>query len=304
MPPVARRAKAGMDLTRAERSRAKKKSWAAPRWTRSILRHKLALTMGGALLLLGGSVAWAYSTGFVGALQTASVDLAERTLIGTQMAAGLVVGDVTVEGREETAATDLLGALGIQRGDLLLDFDAGAARARIEELGWVREAMVSRLLPDRIHVEITERSPFALWQNDGRLVLVDREGAVITDQNLGRFSTLPLIVGRDAPPAAGSLLDMLAQQPALMQRVRAAVRVGGRRWDIHFNNGVIAKLPEENLVAAWTRLADLDAQYRVLDRALLSIDLRLADRLVLGLEPPPPQPPKAPARGNTKGRGA
>ena len=84
----------------------------------------------------------------------------------------------------------------------------------------------------------------------------------------------------------------------------AAVRVGGRRWDIHFNNGVIAKLPEENLVAAWTRLADLDAQYRVLDRALLSIDLRLADRLVLGLEPPPPPPPKAPARGNTKGRGA
>jgi cell division protein FtsQ len=303
MPPLARRGKAGSDLTRAQGRRARKR-WVAPKWTRTVLRHKLALSVGAATLLLGGSVAWAWNIGFAGALQEASADLAARALVGTQVAAGLVVRDVTVEGREETAANDLLAALGVQRGDLLLDFDAEAARARIEELGWIREAMVSRLLPDRIHVEVTERVPFALWQNDRKLMLIDRDGEVITDKALGRFSSLPMIVGRDAAPLAGSLMDMLAQQPGIRQRVRAAVRVGGRRWDIHFDNGVIAKLPEENAASAWTRLADLDTQYRVLDRVLLSIDLRLADRLVLGLEPPPPPPPKAPARGNTKGRGA
>lgn len=303
MPPVARRGKAGTDLTRAERPRAKKR-WVAPRWTRTVLKHKLALSMGAATLVLGSTIAWAWQIGFASAVQSASVDLAARAVVGTQVAAGLVVRDVTVEGREETPAADLLAALGVQRGDLLLDFDAKAARARIEDIGWVREAMVSRLLPDRIHVEVTERAPFALWQNDRKLTVIDREGDIITDKALGRFSSLPMIVGRDAAPLAGVLMDTLAEQPALRQRVRAAVRIGGRRWDIHFDNGVIAKLPEENVAAAWARLADLDTQYRVLDRALLSVDLRLADRLVLGLEPPPPPSPKAPARGNTKGRGA
>jgi len=303
MPPVARRGKAGTDLTRAERPRAKKR-WVAPKWTRAVLKHKLTLSIGAATLVLGGTIAWAWQIGFAGAVQTASADLAARAVVGTQVAAGLVVRDVTVEGREETPASDLLAALGVQRGDLLLDFDAEAARARIEEIGWVREAMVSRLLPDRIHVEVTERVPFALWQNDRKLTVIDREGDIITDKALGRFSSLPMIVGRDAAPLAGVLMDTLAEQPVLRQRVRAAVRIGGRRWDIHFDNGVIAKLPEENVAAAWARLADLDTQYRVLDRTLLSVDLRLADRLVLGLEPPPPPLPKAPARGNTKGRGA
>ena len=134
-----------------------------------------------------------------------------------------------------------------------------------------------------------------------RLSLIDREGAVITDRGLGQFSTLPMVVGTDAAPHAGALLDMLAQVPALSARVRAAVRVGGRRWDVHFDNGVVVKLPEEGAASAWTRLAELDTQYRVLDRAVMIIDLRLTDRLVLRLEPSaPPRPPgvkpKAPAR--------
>lgn len=303
MPPLARRGKVGTDFSRAERPRAKRR-WVAPKWTRTVLKNRFGLSIGGATLVLGGTIAWAWHIGFAGAVQTASAELAARALVGTQVAAGLVVRDVTVEGRNETPANDLLAALGVQRGDLLLDFDAEAARARIEAIGWVREAMVSRLLPDRIHVEITERVPFALWQNDRKLSVIDRDGDVITDKALGRFASLPMIVGRDGAHLAGVLLDTLAEQPALKQRVRSAVRVGGRRWDIHFDNGVIAKLPEENAAAAWARLADLDAQYRVLDRAMLSVDLRLADRLVLGLEPPTPPPPRAPVRGNIKGKGA
>ena len=300
MPPVARRSRVTTDLSKAARKRI-----TTPKWARTVVRHKLALSIGAALLTLGGSVGWAWSTGFVGAVQQASVELAGRTVVETQVAAGLVVRDITVEGRLETPANEILTAVGVKRGDLLLDFDADQARARIEELGWVRTAMVSRLLPDRINVEVTERVPFALWQNERKLTLIDRDGEIITDKNLGRFSALPMIVGRDAAPFAGTLLDTLAQSPTLRARVRAAVRVGGRRWDIHFDNGVLAKLPEDGIAEAWTRLANLDGQYRLLDRALLSIDLRLGDRLVLGLEPPPPPPPpKVAPKATVKGKGA
>ena len=167
-----------------------------------------------------GAVAW--QANFAGVALEWARTTTHNAFIGLQVASGLVVQDVTVEGRTETAGADLLAALGVKRGDLLLEFDPDAARARIEQLGWVRSAMVSRQLPDGIHVEVTERRPFALWQSANRLSLIDREGAVITDRGLGQFSTLPMVVGTDAAPHAGALLDMLAQVPALSARVRAA----------------------------------------------------------------------------------
>ena len=84
MPAVTRRGKAGSDLTRAERPRVRKR-WVAPKWTRTVLRHKLALSVGAATLVLGGSVAWAWSIGFTSAIQDASTDLAARALVGTQI---------------------------------------------------------------------------------------------------------------------------------------------------------------------------------------------------------------------------
>ena len=283
------------------RSAKRTPRFTAPRWLRVVGFHKRAIAVGALLIATTGGSAWAWHAGKVGDAQVFAAQFANDALIATQVTAGLVVNEVTVEGRVETAGADLLGALGVGRGDLLLGFDADAARARIEGLGWIRSAMVSRRLPDRIHVEVTERIPFALWQSDRRLLLIDREGAVITDRGLGQFSNLPMIVGTDAAPHAGALMDMLALVPGLHTRVRAAVRVGGRRWDIHFDNGVVAKLPEEGAAGAWSRLAELDSQYRILDRAVHIIDLRLGDRLVLRLEPPaPPRPPgvkpKAPQR--------
>ena len=89
-------------------------------------------------------------------------------------------------------------------------------------------AQVARRMPGQISVHITERRPFALWQHDGALFLIDRSGAVITQRGLGQFAELPLVVGGDAAQRAGDVMDMLANQPGLFARVRAAVRVGGR----------------------------------------------------------------------------
>lgn len=291
------------DMALGQLAKAAKRTprFTAPRWLRAVGRHKRLVLASAAALAIGGGGVWAWHAGKVADAQAFLAAKSRAAVVGAQVLSGLVVNEVTVEGRTETAGPEILKALAVNRGDLLLEFDADAARARIEQIGWIRSAMVSRRLPDRIHVEVTERIPFALWQNGGRLALIDREGDVITDRGPGQFSSLPMVVGADAAPHAGAVIDMLALVPALHARVRAAVRVGARRWDIHFDNGVVAKLPEEGAAAAWSRLAELDASYRILDRAVQIVDLQLGDRLVLRLEAPsPPKPPgvkpKAPAR--------
>lgn len=207
--------------------------------------------------------------------------------------AGLLVDDVQVEGRVETRAADVLGALRVRRGMPILAVDPRAAKERLEQIPWVREAAVERRLPGLVHVRLVERVPMALWQHDGRFMLIDRHGAQIETEEVGRFGALPHIVGEDAGAAAGELLRMLAAEPGLERRVTAAVRVGGRRWNLRLDNGIDVMLPAENAAAAWSHLAEIEREHGVLGRDLRTIDLRLPDRLVLRPNPralPPPAP--------------
>jgi cell division protein FtsQ len=74
-------------------------------------------------------------------------------------------------------------------------------------------------------------------------------------------------------------------EPALFARVRDAVRVRDRRWDIELDNGMTVRLPEQGADVAWRHLAIMDREQKLLDKALVSIDLRLPDRTVVRLTP-------------------
>jgi cell division protein FtsQ len=111
--------------------------------------------------------------------------------------------------------------------------------------------------------------------------LIDRAGQLVANQNVAEFRQLPLVVGPGAPADAAALLDALTDRPELQKRVIAAVRVGERRWNLRLNNGADVLLPEGHAVIALDRLMQLQQSNALLDRPLATIDLRLADRLVL-----------------------
>jgi cell division protein FtsQ len=78
---------------------------------------------------------------------------------------------------------------------------------------------------------------------------------------------------------------MLQSQPELRRRVTAAIRIGGRRWNLRIDNGIDVKLPEENSAAAWAELARLERDFGILGRDLTVIDLRLPNQLQVHLAP-------------------
>ncbi|CCQ72800.1 cell division protein FtsQ/DivIB [Magnetospira sp. QH-2] len=194
---------------------------------------------------------------------------------------GLRIGEVMVEGRRETSRDDLLAALRVTRDAPILAFDPKAARDRVEALPWVRTAVVERLLPDTVLLRIEERSPLALWQKEGSFAIIDDAGEEIPGATADQFADLVIVVGEDAPAHTAGLLEILGSEPMLMERVQAAVRVGGRRWNLRLNNGIDVQLPEEGPSRAWSRLASYEKSHRVLDRDIKGVDLRLPDRLVV-----------------------
>ena len=211
---------------------------------------------------------------------------------GIASAANMRVRDIVVEGRSNTPEPLLNAALGVHRGDSMLGFSLEGARARIESLSWVEHAAVERRLPGTLVVNLTERRPFAIWQSQGKFVLIDRDGQTVANEDVAAFGELPLVVGAGAPQAATALLDALAGQPALQSRVMAAVRVGERRWNLRMKTGTDVMLPEGAEVPALAKLAELQSSQALLDRPLAVVDMRLPDRLVV--RPQAPLPTAAP----------
>ncbi|MHA7871021.1 MAG: cell division protein FtsQ/DivIB [Hyphococcus sp.] len=224
--------------------------------------------------LIGAIILW--TGGYVGLLG----ERINRLAGGAAAASGFEVRRVTVRGLEQTAEDELLSAIGPVVGASLLHFDPHAARARVEQLGWVRAAAVSRLLPNTIHVSVREREPAAVWQLSGALHLIDQNGAVIREIGAYEYSNLPLIVGAGAPEAASDILTALRGEAALWGAASALIRVGDRRWNLRLTSGADVKFPEYGVERAVSDLAKLQAAYGILDRPLEYIDLRNPDRLV------------------------
>jgi cell division protein FtsQ len=78
------------------------------------------------------------------------------------------------------------------RSVLLVPLDT--RRGEIEKISWVESASVQRILPNRIRVELTERTPIAFLRNGNVLALIDAHG-VILDRPQGEDLQFPIVSG-------------------------------------------------------------------------------------------------------------
>ena len=280
-PAVGAKTKAKTKRPAKATAPAQKRTPPVPRRRRPALQRWLRRGAMAASLLAGFGLAGGVVSLWRSGVVTRTAEDVRAAFVAASVDAGLAVGEVEVEGRDNTPADAVLDAVGVRRGEPLLAVDIAMACERLEKIGWVKSAAVERRFPDTIRVRLVERTPLALWQHDGRMAVVDADGAIVTRENLERFNRLPLIVGADAPAHAAALLRTLDADPVLKARVSAAVRVAGRRWNLRTAEGIDVSLPEIGVEAAWARLGSLQRQHGILDREVTEIDLRLPDRLAV-----------------------
>ncbi|WP_377274959.1 cell division protein FtsQ/DivIB [Rhizobium sp. R86522] len=197
--------------------------------------------------------------------------------------AGFAVEDVRVSGNQHTSEIDILQLLGLDGSTSLLGLDIAAARQALSELPWVESAEVRKVYPSTVEVVLRERQAYGIWQHGNDLSLIERSGSVIAPLRDNKFASLPLFVGRDAETAAAAIDEEFSQWPAIASRVKAFIRVGGRRWDVHLESGIVVRLPEENVPGALALLNRFDAEQQVLSRDIAVVDLRLPDRVAVRL---------------------
>jgi cell division protein FtsQ len=251
---------------------------ATPVWRNRWLTGALCLVM---VALSVGGIWWGVASG-IGARM---VDHTRWQAIAVSSKMGFRVNEILVVGRSETKQKELRKAMRLDRGAPILAYDLEAARIRVEALPWVRRATVERMLPDTVLLTLEERKALAIWQNKGSFALIDDRGEIIKKSGLERFGDLVVVVGEDAPVQTAELLATLDTQPELRRLVKAAVWVGGRRWNLRLTGDIDVRLPEDDTEAAWTRLAEYERSHQVLERDVQILDLRIPDRLIVRKSP-------------------
>jgi cell division protein FtsQ len=197
--------------------------------------------------------------------------------------AGLAADNIQITGVENHDPAQVLAAIGVKPGASLVGFDAETARRQLSKLDWVESAGVQRMFPNQLVVNLVERQAFAIWQNDGNFGVIDKLGTPMSGISPSSFKHLPLITGAGANTAVAELVNQLEATPDLKAKVRAAARVGGRRWTLYLDNGVKIALPELNVEVALARVADLDKSHGLLSKGITQLDLRVADEVVVAL---------------------
>jgi cell division protein FtsQ len=204
------------------------------------------------------------------------------TLAQNQMASlGFTIRSVDVTGAEARHVAAVADATGAMNGQPAFAFDPSGARDNVVALSWVRDAQVARLWPDRVAVIVEPRTPFAVWQMEGRFHLIDRDGVVLEEVEAGAHPDLPLVVDRGAPEAAADFVDILVRYPEISRRTVAIVRVGSRRWNLRLESGADVKLPEDEAGAALALLAAMQAERGVLRLDAEVIDLRQPGEMIV-----------------------
>lgn len=227
------------------------------------------------------SILGVVGAGAIAALVVAGVPgMAGQALAEQAGKAGLRVEQIEITGLKRMDRMSVYAVALDQQSRAMPLVDLAAVRNKLLQYGWVADAHVSRRLPDTLLVDIVEREPAAIWQDQGQLTLIDKDGVILEAVDAQRMPDLPLVIGPGADKQEPAYQKLMAAAPALKGKVKAAAWVGNRRWDLTFASGETLALPQDDAAAALMKFAEMDRMSPLLGKGWLRFDLRDPTKLV------------------------
>ena len=209
-------------------------------------------------------------------------------LAGEQVAfaaanAGYEVNRVEVRGVERMNELKVYERVLGEKERAMTQVDLHALRGSLLELPWVKDARVSRQLPDTIVVDVVERVPHAVLKRPDRWVLIDPTGHELEPISAADARGYLQISGPGAQQQVEALSALLDAAPALKPHVSAAEWVGNRRWNLTFKTGQVLALPQgdDTSAGALIEFARLDGVNRLLGGKVAAFDMRNPSRIYM-----------------------
>ncbi|WP_299826880.1 cell division protein FtsQ/DivIB [uncultured Roseobacter sp.] len=186
---------------------------------------------------------------------------------------------MAIDGGDDALAQDIREIVSLDFPISSFDLNLTEIRNTIAGLAPVKTVGV-RIRPGGVlQVDVTPRTPVAIWRSREGLTLIDITGAHLgkLDKRMDRPDLL-VIAGEGAEGDVKEALNLYRAAAPLGVRLRGIVRMGARRWDVVLDRDQRILLPEQGAVEALERVIALDAAEDVLGRDVVRVDMRLGTR--------------------------
>ncbi|MDC3140576.1 FtsQ-type POTRA domain-containing protein [Alphaproteobacteria bacterium] len=188
---------------------------------------------------------------------------------------GFKIENVLITGTRNLSNNYIKDTIEIYNDGSIFNIDLSSIYNEIKQNAWVKEVSIERILPNIIKIKILENQPIAIWQNKKNNKLITANGDIIFDGNVNDFKNdFPIIKGNKSKENISSILKILETNQSFYKNIWSLTFINERRWDLHFNQGLVVRLPSKGIKKAWEKIIKLQKNYNVLNLRLTEIDLR------------------------------
>lgn len=142
---------------------------------------------------------------------------------------------VKIDGNHMTSKEQIAALSRVDIHSNLLAINVDQVKSLLESHPWIAKAAVIRDWPNRLLINLQEKSPVALLNRDSGLFYLDSKGQIIAAADHSQELDFPVITGLESYPLN---LTRGAQVPAPLKEVYALLKLANR------NNPI---LPEQNI---------------------------------------------------------
>ena len=194
---------------------------------------------------------------------------------------GFEIKNILISGTHNLSQDYLRNIINTQNHINILNVNLHTIYNKIIQNSWVEETYVERILPDTIKIKVLEKKPIAIWQNQKGNKLITVNGDVISHANVNKFkNSFPIIKGEKSKENISTILKILETNKNFAKNIWSLTFINQRRWDLHFNQGLIVRLPSQDVIKAWQKIIKLQTNYNILNLRLTEIDLRNPEQIL------------------------
>ncbi|MDR3031310.1 MAG: cell division protein FtsQ/DivIB [Holosporales bacterium] len=193
---------------------------------------------------------------------------------------GLVLNSINISGANSKVENLIKDKLKFEKGDNIFKLSMSEIYQRIKEIGWIKEVVIKKFLPNTLDIKIVQKTPVAIFQHNSTFTIIDEKGNYIEDIT-PTATNLPIVAGEDANINVGSILESIAKYEIVKTKLNSLAFIRKRRWDIFICGGIQIKLPDNNIDDALSILSIILKQNNFNKKTIKSIDIRTKDNVII-----------------------
>jgi cell division protein FtsQ len=195
------------------------------------------------------------------------------------------VKKLSVSGLKRVEENQILAKAGFEMGTNIFRVNLQGIRERVEELEWVRQAMVERVLPDQIIIKVIEREPVGLARIHREVYQFDIDGKILHPDTIGG-SSFPILDGLQPGDHKKNLLKVTTYRKVLEdlgQNSLSEIHINdtGEVTVVSASDPLLVNLGTTDFRSRWIKYLQLKPQIQQRYPLAVRVDLRFKNQVII-----------------------